>query len=209
MKMKSDTPYRTRPAGERRRERLAFEAILADAVRPETVVDTFAGVGDVGTLVAEKWPGVRIVAWDLGRDCCNEYDRRVRETGTVPELTCGPADFSSLPRRGTEGIILDYNLCTLRDLRNPASFPSILLRAAAARAPEWIEVTDSALSKLHLNYRCYGLDVADLPAYLTLFSAAVHSATGYAAVVAANHFLASYLRFEKARRPRVVRPTKI
>jgi hypothetical protein len=159
MKMSDATPYSTRPEGERAREAQCFRDILSGAVRPELVLETFGGIGDTTAVLEELWPGVSTVATELDPSTAEMYRARHDATGH-PVFNHDALAFDwagAIPDSvSTLGIVLDYNLLTLKRLREEGSFVRRILEAVPVERANWITVTDAAIGKFHLNKASYG-----------------------------------------------------
>ena len=97
---------------------------------------------------------------------------------------------------------LDFNQCTALDLRRDG-FQRDTLRQAIALKPLWIQLTDSAIGKLHINWPSYGLrgwdkndKMAGRIAYWCEVWSAVNAQWPSRLVRVAHHSAASYLLFE-------------
>lgn len=199
-KMNDQTPYSTRPAGERAREAKCFRDILEDAKRPGVVLETFGGIGDTTAVIAELWPEAMTVATELDPPTAQSYRER------HPNRLCIIGDtldydwsvFSS--GKSVLGIVLDYNLLTLKRLRDEGSFVRQVLEAVPVERASWITVTDAAIGKFHLNKRSYGVkDFIDYIAALEVELANILSARAgqWSLGSWAYHSRASYLRMDR------------
>lgn len=199
-KMSDATPYSTRPAGERAREAECFRAILEGAERPDVVLETFGGIGDTTAVIEELFPDAMTVATELDPPTAQAYrerhPRRLCVTGDTLEYDWASYAAST----GVLGIVLDYNLLTLKRLREEGSFVRQVLEVVPVERASWITVTDAAIGKLHLNARSYGVkDLEEYIAALEVELADLLSARGgrWSLGSWAKHSRASYLRMDR------------
>jgi hypothetical protein len=117
-------------------------------LRPERLFEFFGGLGRVTRMAMEVFPGVPIETWDMDDRCCEE----LRSIGGGVEVRTGDS-LSDLVVTERSGVLMDFNVWTV--LKARTVYADVMDRVMAAR-PRWVQVTDSALSKLHLNYASYG-----------------------------------------------------
>lgn len=201
--MSDQTPYSTRPAGERAREATCFRAILEGAKRPDIVLETFAGIGDTTAILSEFWPDASLVSTELDPVTALEHQERHGDDGCVIG-DCLEYDWGHsvdcMFEGAVLGIVLDYNLLTLKRLREEGSFVRKVLEAVPVERASWITVTDAAIGKLHLNARSYGVkDLDEYIAALEVELADLLSARGgrWSLGSWAKHSRASYLRMDR------------
>jgi hypothetical protein len=166
-KMSDTTPYSTRPAGERAREAECFRAILRTAPEVSAVLEAFGGIGDTTAVLRERFPKAHIYATELDPATASAHRERFAHdplTGLVG-YDCLEADWTRLaaPYGDAFGVILDYNLCTLKRLQDPDGFVQRIMRTFPLGNASWVTVTDAAIAKLHLNHASYGTH--DLESY--------------------------------------------
>lgn len=205
MKMSDATPYSTRPEGERAREAQCFRDILSGATRPELVLETFGGIGDTTAVLRELWPSVETCATELDPATADAYRAR-HDQRQHPVWTEDALKFDwTLPLKdniSTLGIVLDYNLLTLKRLRDPGSFVRRILDAVPVERANWITVTDAAIGKFHLNKAAYG--VTDWTSYIAALEAELldllSARDGRWRLGAwSNHSRAAYLRIDRSK----------
>lgn len=203
MKMSDDTPYSTRPEGERAREAQCFRDILSGATRPELVLETFGGIGDTTAVLKELWPSVETCATELDPATADQYRAR-HDQRQHPVWVEDALKFDwNLPIEGrfsTCGIILDYNLLTLKRLREEGSFVRRILEAVPVERANWITVTDAAVGKFHLNKASYG--VTDWDGYVwalhTELEGLLNARGGnWNMAAVSKHSRATYLRMDR------------
>lgn len=205
-KMTQTTPYRDRPERERAEEARCFREVLKGAYQPNTIYEAFGGIGMVAAILQELFPGAYVASAELDEECVQRYrlgvdmDRASIHHGDTRELL---RDRFEVPDGlGMHAASLDYNRCTLLDLRNPKSFQHHLIKRVAELGPKWIQYTDSSIGKLHLNWRSYGLreyasrDFAWLD-YSNKLNDWFQVLIGYTIVAQARHSAASYYRLER------------
>lgn len=201
--MTQTTPYRTRPERERDAEAACFAKVLSRATAPSFIYEAFGGIGMVTRILLDRFPEARLSAAELDSECVEIWRRDVLDTRAkiVHEDTCQL--LQRLVPEPNTAAVFDFNRCTLMDLLKSGSFQSQLLRAATTKLhPKWIEVTDSSVGKLHLNWRSYGLDGYDYrETAWGLYSDKVadwfQTSLGYRMTARSHHWAASYYMLEK------------
>lgn len=197
--MDDATPYRTRPAGERQREMNCFTRILADAADVDLVLETFGGMGDTTTVVRQRWPGAEIWATELDPETHAAHTQRFQDD---PRTHCVLEDVLKNDwARGLVdryGIIVDFNLMTIKRLRDASGFVQQVLAVLPLSGARWVTVTDAAISKLQINKRYYGPSIETVDDYR---SALVEELQGvlpgdWVLGAHANHSRAMYLRMD-------------
>lgn len=205
-KMTQTTPYRDRPERERAEEARCFREVLTGAAAPEVLYEAFGGIGMTAKLMQELFPGAFIASAELDEECVQRYrlgvdmDRASILHDDTRELLKG--FFENAAGFHMEAASLDYNRCTLLDLRNPKSFQHHLIKRVAELGPKWIQYTDSSIGKLHLNWSSYGLlgyvtrDMA-WRRYNDQLDRWFKDNIGYGIEAQARHSAASYYRLER------------
>lgn len=206
--MTQTTPYRDRPASEREREADCVRAIIEGAAPPVWMYEAFGGIGMLTGVFMDAFPGVSIRSAELDGACVEAY--ATQHYGTRATVYHGDTlDLLGQWLRDTaegaplwDAASLDFNRCTLLDLqKDKNNFQNKVISLAVCSRPKWIHVTDSAVGKLHLNWRSYGLrSYIDrghaLAAYLARVSNWWEERHGYRIVKSANHSAATYYRLE-------------
>jgi len=149
----------------------------------------------VASLLLERFPNIQVESAELDRECVETY----RAANPSPRAAVFHGDTNDLLDllESFQAASLDYNKCTLRDLQDPSSFQSLLLARVVGHAPDWIQITNSAIGKLHLNWRSYGIqsyqsrDQAQ-GEYEQKLSDLLEQRHGYRLSVSSNHSAASY-----------------
>lgn len=202
-KMSDATPYSTRPAGERAREAECFRAILRTAPEVSAVLEAFGGIGDTTAILRERFPRAHIYATELDPGTAAMYRERFTHdplTGLVGS-DCLEYDWThaASPYGDGFGVVLDYNLCTLKRLEEPGGFVQRVLAAFPLCNAAWVTITDAAIAKLHLNHASYGTH--DLESYkYTLANALCDCLPGrWEFNEEAHHSRAMYLRLDRVR----------
>lgn len=203
-KMQQTTPYRERPAREREEEARCFREVLLGASTPKTLYEAFGGIGMVTKMILGQWPETDLFAAELDADCVEQWKK---EVGGKAEIYHG--DTKDLLSRLAEGAVqhsrplaavLDFNKCTLLDLSRANSFQSQMLNGVFGLKPVWVELTDSSIGKLHLNWRSYGLKgYSDRKTAWEQYNGKLDTwarSHGYRVVASACHSAASYHRLE-------------
>ncbi len=190
MKMKQTTPYRTRSEKERALEKECVSKLLPYMTPVFCIYESFGGIGMLGQLLSEHFPTALIDSYELDADCVNQYRSRGLENVNLHHGDTR-AQFLS---RDTEfdAASLDFNQFTLLDLhRKEGAFQTWLLNKVFQQKPDWVHVTDSCCSKLHLNYKSYGLKTSDWEDYVAKFDEEFRKRWGYRVLFQAKHNSAS------------------
>lgn len=195
--MKLDTPYTSRPSWEQAQEYQCMKFVLRDATLPVrgTVFEAFGGIGMTASLIHELWPSAVIESCEISEECAGQYRQR-----EIPSATIHVQDCREVLRSGLrfDAASLDFNRFTLLDLERPSgAFHREVLTAVFAGSPRWVQLTDSAINKLHLNAYAYGMKTSFREEYTELLSAAFRQRCGYSVVAMASHRGASYYRLER------------
>jgi tRNA A58 N-methylase Trm61 len=135
------------------------------AKRPPKVVEWFTGVGMM-TAFLEGWaPAAEVVSFELDEEC----RRLAAERVALADLRRGDAMKVALAELETgDGAVLDFNLMTLlqAETKHIQFFGSLF-----SRRPAFATITDSAVSKMHLNFASYGLAKPDWSEYVKKWDA--------------------------------------
>jgi trans-aconitate methyltransferase len=141
-------------------------AHIPDTFQPESVVDARYGLGRWAELVKARWPKCGYVGY--------ERDERTVAAAVVPEgvevrQSLFPEPPPDLP---CDLLMFDASAMTV----NSREF---FESALAGLAPTYAFSTDIAMSRIHLNYRGYGLATCDMNEYWAAYSQKV---SGYSVV---------------------------
>jgi hypothetical protein len=130
------------------------------AKRPPKIVEWFTGVGMM-TAFLEGWaPSAEVVTFELDAECRRIAAERV----ALAELREGDAMKVALAEVEPGcGVVLDFNLMTVlqAETKHIQFFGSLF-----SHRPAFATITDSAVSKMHLNFGSYGLAKPDWAAYV-------------------------------------------
>ena len=179
---------------ERQKEAKCFLSIYQDMPLVQQVHEVFGGIGLMMEVLKElghspKWHST----WDHSTRCIEELRRKwpkgahiqVDSFGTpLPTMLMHPSLISA-----------DFNTFSpLRAVRDKKY--GRLLDGIFQAQPDWVEITDSAVYRLHLNRPYYSQlfaqEITDVKAYLTATSRWFFLRYGYSIVRAAHHRGASY-----------------
>jgi len=167
-RVRDDTPYWKFPdQGPAERNRDPLLLALVSAAPVVRIFEAFGGLGFITRILTERFPEASIDSFDLDPECCRRYNalglaRAYCHQGDALEGLKGQ-DWPS----GDWGASLDYNKFTILDLdRSEGKWKRELLFAVAERRPAWVQLTDSAVCHLSLNWSRYGLADKTLPLYL-------------------------------------------
>lgn len=131
--------------------------LLKKLPKPKRMLEVFGGVGNITKIIMEIFPGVPVESWDIDPRC-------VELLGVIPGVTARLGDSTELAvaKKG-DGVFVDHNMLTLKTLQNDLN--GMLSRILSGK-PSWVQLNDSARSKLHLNFKSYGLENDLLETYM-------------------------------------------
>lgn len=128
---------------------------------PKRVVEFFGGLGKTTKVIRQMWPQVPIQSWDLDSTCIRFLKKvercEVIQGDSLSDCVVNPGD----------GVLMDFNLWTVK--RAEGNYADVMKRTFEAR-PAWVEVADSAMGKMHINFASYGLAKASRIDYIHLVS---------------------------------------
>jgi len=212
--MTDKTPYYSRPAKERAREAACMRHVLAGAEAPDVIVESFGGIGMTAQIMRDFWPGASIYSSDLDTACAQEWNAKLQTQN--PLRYCDNDDALSVLQKLAPtiqppqkvGVSLDFNRLTLLDLEKGREddWRLELIGEVLELRPSWIQVTDSACSKLHLNWRSYGLERPGFIDYINKLDEWWQQRTKYKMMAVARHHAASYYRLEALTHGERLRP---
>lgn len=133
-----------------------LRALFARQETPWRIVEAFGGVGNITRILIEAFPGVRVVSWDRDPRCVEA----LKELGVKAVLGDSVRDLTASEG---DGVCLDHNMLTLLRLRGELQ---PLIERVLSAEPLWVQLNDSAVSKLHLNWKSYGAKSKSLQDYL-------------------------------------------
>lgn len=139
--------------GDTEREELCFRYLL-DQIPDQRIpklLELFGGIGLFRSLVAS--PEYH-ESWDFSEDCCHHIQNKFPRT-----LVRRVDSFSEEIEKGFDLISADFNAWTpLKQLSDPKY--KVLDRIFQA-LPRYVQFTDAAISKLHLNYKSYAVVIGN------------------------------------------------
>lgn len=201
LKMREERP------GDYRREAECFRVLLREVGPVDFALETFGGAGPFRTVAEEEGvigPGTVHESWDFSADCVAHLKER------FPGSRVRHLDSFETPVPGGADIIsADFNTWTFLKYSREKPYRKMTDRLFAA-GPEWLQITDSAVNKLHLNFRSYARallregDAEELknPAdYIHALALYFFAAKGYGLRKAAYHHGAAYYLFRKNTQP--------
>lgn len=167
---------------------LALKRIIQFAPRPNRILEYFGGMGGMTRVLRSHWMTVPVQTWDHD-ELCVKHLRSFQYPAT--DVQEGDSLTLACPQKG-DGVSMDFNRLTL--LRAQKEYLKPLSRVFNAW-PTWVHITDSARSKLHLNYKTYGLENPTMEAYLSRFDEWVNARWPYRIHAFAGHHKATLLLF--------------
>ncbi len=140
-----------------------FTVLLNRVKRPRYVYDLMGGVGNFADLIKEKWPKVPLTVGELDAACAGLIHER------VPSADIHIGDCREIALRKDCGVVCDFNLLTLKRLRDGGLFRDIFDGVLGEGKTLWYIFSDSALGKLHLNYPKYGMRTPSVKEYISQY----------------------------------------
>lgn len=186
-KMKDDTPYHLRPAGEVSREAACKSYLFGRAQQVADIFEAFAGTGMAAGILLEAQPGARLSSVDLDPECVDAYNRRHQGSSATAVVGDASEFIQNWSPTGPWGATLDFNRFTLLDLTGRLNWKTALIDEVIIRRPDWIHITDSAAKYLHMNWRSYGLEDAEFLSYVRKLDWWINSLWGYSIVRSSRH----------------------
>lgn len=191
------------------KERECFRAILSDLNPCDHVWEAFGGIGLLHQLLVKEFGWTpQYQTWEHSARCV-EY---LQGLDPSMEVTLGDSFQMEIPLARPNALFsLDFNTFTPLRAERDAKYLDLVTRVCAAQ-PRWLQVTDSAVNRLHLNFgpytQLFGRPITDLPSYLKSVSRWFYDRFGYSVRKAAYHHGASYLLLsrEPATNFKVVKP---
>ena len=206
--MTNATPYYDRPISEIALEAECMRFIFCSAAAVDEVWEAFGGIGATARVLHERFPRAYLRACDLDAQCVACYNALGAELFPLTAecefagMECFQVDaaegLSAYQPKGRWGASLDFNRLTLLDLRGRSAgkWKIDLIQKTIDKTPEWIQITDSAVGHLHLNWQTsYGLPNKLLSTYIATFAQEIHRRWSFDLLAHANHARASYLLF--------------
>ena len=193
--MRDDTPYRERPASEIEHEQKCMRSIFAAAPPVSFIYEAFGGIGKTAQVLAERFPKVEVLSSETDAECVKIYNANSRTERIKCVHTDAMTLLSAIRQPANRwGASLDFNRFTLLDMkgRREGQWKVELIAAVMERKPAWVQVTDSAIRYLHLNYEKYGC--ANTPSsYHNKLARAFEKRWGLKLWCASYYHAASYL----------------
>jgi hypothetical protein len=184
--------YFTFKPNEVRRERECARYIFTPLPVLGSVVEVFGGFGLMLELLEDMGkvtPATEVVAWDHSPSCIRA--RRDRWPGHRNVVT----DSFTMSVPPAELVSVDFNTFSPLKAHRVRRYRR-LLDGVFGVDPQWVQLTDSAPSKLHMNAvsyrRFFGRRVVDVKSYLKACSAWYEAEYGYSVRAAAWHTNAAY-----------------
>jgi len=193
--------------GDTRREEGCFAHLLSAIPAPVSgkILETFGGIGlfrSVAESLGLFGPETEHECWDFSADCVAHL--RAKFPGSV---VCHVDSFAESVPPGLVLLSADFNTWTFLKYQREEAYKKMTDRLFDAE-PEWLQLTDSAVNKLHLNYRSYakalGLKDAELvrdPEGYIQSVAYSFADRGYGLRAAAYHNGAAYYLFQRDAEP--------
>jgi hypothetical protein len=180
-------------------EKEAFKNIIKDiSIIPKVTTELFGGMGLFCSLRPNSWLDKVYITYDHD-DICVEHlknthpDIEVRKADSFEE----PIDFK------TEFLTADFNSYTLLKHKDQKRYSNLIERISNLPSIQFLQVTDSAISKLHLNGLVYqkkmntGITLDNIQDYINCFAGFYWNEYRWGLKSCYYHRNASYLLFQK------------
>jgi trans-aconitate methyltransferase len=145
---------------------------------PDRVVELCGGVGTMTRVLSEAFPAADITTHDLDATCV----KMIEDIG-LPRVQVVHGSYFDADTRVDDLVVADFNMMTYLRFMDDKTEEAKLVRSFLSNRIKYLLMTDSATSKLHLNFKSYGLSTASWSEYVRGYSRAV-VARGYKVV---NH----------------------
>ena len=175
-----------------------LRALYERAPEVSAIWEAFGGIGVQAEVLRERWPQAFICATELDEECVEEYNRNGWGECTLSDCLTW-LRLSVMGSKQRWGISLDYNRFTILDLwgrRSGWQFKVELLQEVVARRPAWIQLTDTAVHYLRLNWQTYKLPSQELSDYVIALSTELERRFGYKVTAYRNRHTSTYLLLE-------------
>lgn len=182
-------------------ERKCFQYILNriawQKTPPPNVWELFGGIGLFASLVQPLWRNENYTSWDNDSACVKMIHAK------YPHINARQCDsFNSTPPDKCDIITADFNSFTLLKFVRQPQYYHLVTRIFSLKA-QWIQITDSAINKLHLNKSVYSTvlkkEVSTLSDYIAGLTDTIAIPFGYNYTACVYHFGASYILFERGK----------
>lgn len=194
--MKSTTPYWTRPASQRDHKARCMGSILSRATPVPLIYEAFGGIGITATILSRLFPYSKIRSFDIDKKCVQFYnDQHIQNARALCEDSL--LGFRTLKPTGEWAASLDFNLFTILDITRKRNRSYPLLASVVERRPRWIQLTDSAVKYLHLNYESYGLKASNSEHYVARLNKELGERWGLEHVAHEGSTSATYLLYQQ------------
>jgi hypothetical protein len=184
-----------------RREAACFEAIFDELPKlGGTAVEFFGGIGMCSTLIHEILKPRTHIIYDIDPFCVSHLKHMTRKWRGV-QINQGNVFATPVAKFShAKFFSFDFNQFTILHWRDNTSILQTLDAVIKTAQPSYIQLTDSAVNKLHLNLGLYssisGMDVSDITSYVRAFSKLALNSWNYSVTLAYYHFGATYLLLE-------------
>jgi hypothetical protein len=197
--MRDDTPY-DQPPAVLARKAACMEWVFRGAPPVDRVLEAFGGLGVTTVAIARRFPRAHIRSVDLDAGCVERARRAtVSYVNVRHEQNDALAELSSWDEGGALGVSLDFNRFTLLDLTRRGGWRRQILDSALALSPTWLQLTDTAVGKLHLHWRGYGLEDGDYLTYINTIDRWFRVGEDLRVTRVARRSTSSYLLLERIR----------
>lgn len=188
------------------RERECFRHVLGPVAPFNSVLEMFGGAGVFRTLIEELGllgPQTRHETWDHSQACVDHL------SSLFPKSRVVLADSFQQPfPEGLDLISADFNTWTALKYRTDKAYSGATQRLFRSGAL-WVQLTDSAVNKLHLNGNSYRKAMGSPPSedrlppaeYFQLVAQAIRREFGYRMWAVAYHQGAAYYLFHRTAEP--------
>jgi hypothetical protein len=176
-----------------RRQAMCLKKIFQSLPRVRSVAEYFGGVGFCSKLIHEIVKPKQHYIFDIDPFCVAHLKHMTRDW-------VGASVTSDQFQGGIDLHCFDFNMFTFVKFSSK-SVENQILDAALIHQPRYIQITDSAVNKLHLNYKSYGLANSRPQGYFKAFSDSAYERWGYSVTRAYYHVGAAYLLLERGEWP--------
>lgn len=187
-------PYRVKLETRPQAAQIKYEACrkLFTGLDIRSLFEPFGGVGIVRSALPDI---VHHETWDMDQGCCDAIQTKFPDS----VVRCCDSYKAPLPEGPWDLISLEFNRWTLMSLLIPES--AEFINRVLKLQPRYIELTDSSISKFHLNHPAYsrrfGRDLGTFDQYAKEIARQFSEITPYTHIRTEDGGGAAYLLFER------------
>jgi len=185
------------------RQAACLERIITGLPQLGTAVEFFGGIGMCSIMIHEILQPTRHLIYDIDPFCARHLKHLTRNWKGVEVRQGNVFDAPLSKFEQAQFFSFDFNQFTIMDLNGRLAVIDKLSAVITSVRPRYVQITDSAVNKLHLNLERYGsiagMKMTNIQDYIQGFSGLAYRRWKYSATRAYYHFGASYILLEPGR----------